>query len=272
MSGIKRVLIVGALAALLSTTVVSDASAGWWWHGCGYRCASGYYGAYYPTYYSYYPSSYSCYYPSCYDSCCGGVWYAGSRCGGCRYYWAGSTCCYGGCAGYGYVGWGNGCCGNGSVTVSSGTISTGTPTPATPTPAAPATAPTMPAPPAAAPAMPGGAAPSITPPAGGYTPPSAPTTFSSPTPAESGLLTIYVPAEAKVTVNGYETKSTGTRRQYVSYGLQAGLSYKYEIKAEIVRDGKIVDETKTVVMVAGSRNTAQFAFNVEPAEALAANR
>ena len=112
--------------------------------------------------------------------------------------------------------------------------------------------------------------PPLTPPAGGgYAPP---TTFHSPTPAESGLLTVYVPAEAKVTVNGYETKSTGTRRQYVSYGLQAGQSYKYEVKAEIVRDGQIVEESKTVVMVAGSKNSAQFAFAVEPAESLAANR
>ena len=118
MVGIKRVLFVGALAALLLTGVASDASAGWW-HHCG-GCYGGYYGAYYPTYSSYYPSyssgccssNYGCYYPTCYDSCCGGAWYSGSRCGvrGCllgssRYYWSGSTCCYGGCAGYGYVGW-----------------------------------------------------------------------------------------------------------------------------------------------------------------------
>ena len=56
---------------------------------------------------------------------------------------------------------------------------------------------------------------------------------------ESGVLTVWVPYDAKVTVNGLETKSTGSRRQFVSYGLKPGFSYKYVVRAEVVRNGKI---------------------------------
>ena len=79
-----------------------------------------------------------------------------------------------------------------------------------------------------------------------------------------------MPAEAKVTINGLATQSTGSRRQYVSYGLQAGLGYKYDVHAEIVRDGKIVEENKTITLTAGERRLA-FGFNV-PDTNVAANQ
>ena len=43
-----------------------------------------------------------------------------------------------------------------------------------------------------------------------------------PTIENSALLTISVPYEAKMTINGLPTRSTGSRRQYVSFGLQPG--------------------------------------------------
>lgn len=78
----------------------------------------------------------------------------------------------------------------------------------------------------------------------------------------SGLLTIWVPAKAKVFINGMETKTTGSRRRYVSHDLQPGLTYKYVIRAEIVRDGKIAEESKTVNLTAGSTEGVAFGFNV----------
>jgi uncharacterized protein (TIGR03000 family) len=85
-------------------------------------------------------------------------------------------------------------------------------------------------------------------------------------------LTIYVPYDAKVTVNGRETRSMGSRRQYVSYGLQPGFSYKYEVRAQIVRDGKPVEEARTIVLTAGSHESIAFGFNPARYEGLAANR
>jgi uncharacterized protein (TIGR03000 family) len=91
------------------------------------------------------------------------------------------------------------------------------------------------------------------------------------TPETSGILTVWVPFDAKVTINGLATKSTGSRRQFVSYDLKEGFSYKYEVKAEVVRDGKIIEDIKTVVITAGDSTSVAFGFNILPAAGLATN-
>jgi len=101
-------------------------------------------------------------------------------------------------------------------------------------------------------------------------PPVLPDASAVPTRENSGLLTIYVPYDAKVTINDLLTHSKGSRRRYVSYGLQPGFSYKYEVRAEIVRDGRRVEEKRTVVLAAGDHQTVAFGFNPNLAEGLAA--
>jgi uncharacterized protein (TIGR03000 family) len=100
--------------------------------------------------------------------------------------------------------------------------------------------------------------------------PPAPGSTSTATPETSGVITVWVPFDAKVTINGMATKSTGSRRQFVSYDLKEGFSYKYEIKAEVVRDGKIVEDVKTAILTAGQNASLAFGFNLTPAEGLAA--
>jgi uncharacterized protein (TIGR03000 family) len=74
-------------------------------------------------------------------------------------------------------------------------------------------------------------------------------------------LTVNVPGNAKVFVNGNPTTSTGAVRQYVSRGLEPGKSYKFEIRAEVEGvDGKVLTEEKTVAIAAGEREQLQFAF------------
>jgi uncharacterized protein (TIGR03000 family) len=85
----------------------------------------------------------------------------------------------------------------------------------------------------------------------------------------SGVLTVWVPYDAKVTVNGQLTKSTGSRRQFISFGLKPGLSYKYVVKAEVVRDGKTVEDVRTVNMTAGDITAVAFGFNLVPTEQVA---
>ncbi len=80
------------------------------------------------------------------------------------------------------------------------------------------------------------------------------------------MLTVWVPYEAKVTINGMLTKSTGSKRHFVSYGLRPGYTYNYEVKAEIVRDGKIYTESHTVSLTAGERNGVAFGFNIPNTE------
>lgn len=125
-----------------------------------------------------------------------------------------------------------------------------------------------PAPVQAAPEPPaaGEPGPSQTPP-----PPPAPGTSTDffPNRSTSGLLTIWVPADAQVTINGLQTKSTGSKREYVSFGLKPGFSYKYVVQAQVARDGKMLQETKEVMLTAGGQEGVAFGFNPKAAEQLA---
>jgi uncharacterized protein (TIGR03000 family) len=85
----------------------------------------------------------------------------------------------------------------------------------------------------------------------------------------SAILTVSVPADAKVFINGYETKTTGEARQYVSRGLVAGQTYNYEVRAEITLDGKAVTETKTVQLTAGGATELAFNLNGEAGSRIA---
>jgi uncharacterized protein (TIGR03000 family) len=126
----------------------------------------------------------------------------------------------------------------------------------------------------AAPAMPPEPGPGLTPAAptpnepGPAVMPTEPTT-SSPTPENSGVVTVWVPYDAKVTINGLATRSVGSRRQFVSYGLKPGFSYKYEIHAEVVKDGKTMEDTRTVTLTAGQNTAVAFGFTTNPTEAVA---
>jgi uncharacterized protein (TIGR03000 family) len=102
--------------------------------------------------------------------------------------------------------------------------------------------------------------------------PTLPTTSSLPTRENSGLLIVWVPAGAKVFINGKETATQGTRRRYVSFGLQSGLNYKYEVRAELARNGMLAEESKTVMLTAGAIEGVAFGFNREPINQVAAQR
>jgi uncharacterized protein (TIGR03000 family) len=262
----KRMLF-GVVVATMLLGAVERADA-WWWGCCQ------------PVYYGCSPCWSVC------DPCCGGGWYLGYRpgpirrllLGPCRWYYAGGwcgSCCYSSCyTTYTCCDEVPTCCG---ATVSQPTPATkAIPTPAqkpvieapaAPTPAAPMPAEpgTMPAP--AVPSEPTTPTPGMVPEV--PTIPTEPTSTNSPTPENSGVITVWVPYDAKVTINGLVTRSTGSRRQFVSYGLKSGFSYKYEIRAEVLRDGKSVQDTRTVTLIAGQSTSVAFGFNINPVEGLA---
>jgi uncharacterized protein (TIGR03000 family) len=103
---------------------------------------------------------------------------------------------------------------------------------------------------------PGGEVPPPAP--GGIVPAPAPGQSTSTTRID-GLLAVNVPADAKIYVNGQATTSTGSTRQYVSRDLQPGFNYSYEVRAEVVRDGRTVEQVKKVDVRAGE--TANLAFD-----------
>jgi uncharacterized protein (TIGR03000 family) len=78
---------------------------------------------------------------------------------------------------------------------------------------------------------------------------------------DAGYLLVSVPADAQVYVNGRATTSTGADRQYVSRGLENGQRYSYEVRAEVVRDGKTVTETKVAQLTAGSQASLTFSLS-----------
>ena len=82
-------------------------------------------------------------------------------------------------------------------------------------------------------------------------------------------MTIVVPADAKVFINGRQTRTVGTLREYVSYGLEAGLTYRYEVRAEVVRDGKTVVDSREVFLTAGSQENLAFDFTAKKAVSVA---
>ena len=84
------------------------------------------------------------------------------------------------------------------------------------------------------------------------------------------MLTVWVPYDAKVSVNGRETRSTGSRRQFISYGLKPGFSYKYVIRAEVVRNGQPQTDTREVALTAGDITAVAFGFNAASSQQVAA--
>ncbi|QDU55837.1 TIGR03000 domain-containing protein [Aeoliella mucimassa] len=74
----------------------------------------------------------------------------------------------------------------------------------------------------------------------------------------SGTLRVEVPADAKVYVNDYLTTSTGTERQFVSHGLEAGRSYSYDVRVEYERNGETVTESKQITLIAGGEELLAF--------------
>jgi uncharacterized protein (TIGR03000 family) len=263
-------LVFGVVVVIALFVVIDQASA--WCGGCG-----GVYGPF-PAY-------------TAWDGCCGdayvGYWRGYARpyrhLGCCSRWYGGWYAGYGCCYPTYSCGVVTSCCGNSVYGTSTITLQDGTgtlnlqggtlqPTPAVPTPAK---KPVIEAPnaPTATPDM-GTPTPADPPAPGTDTTPAIPnlgTPSTSVTPENTGILTVCVPFDAKVTINGMPTKSTGSRRQFVSYDLKEGFSYKYEVKAEVVRDGKIVEDTKSVVLTAGSTNTLPFGqFHTDTVQGLAA--
>jgi uncharacterized protein (TIGR03000 family) len=76
--------------------------------------------------------------------------------------------------------------------------------------------------------------------------------------AAPARLTIEVPADAKLFVDGHLTKTTGASRNFHTPDLKVGSSFFYDIKAEITVDGNTVVEEFRLVVKAGDTLTQSF--------------
>jgi uncharacterized protein (TIGR03000 family) len=79
------------------------------------------------------------------------------------------------------------------------------------------------------------------------------TTFvAASTPEVKTRLTLHVPAEAKVTLAGVETKQSGEVRQFATSKLASGQTWDdYKVVIELNRDGKTVREERTIQLTGG---------------------
>jgi uncharacterized protein (TIGR03000 family) len=65
-------------------------------------------------------------------------------------------------------------------------------------------------------------------------------------------LTVHLPADAVLTIDGRRTTSTSSERTFVTPTLNPGEEFFYTLKAEVVRDGVTLNVTKRAYVRAGS--------------------
>ena len=75
------------------------------------------------------------------------------------------------------------------------------------------------------------------------------------------ILSLKLPREAKVYINGKLTKTQGTLRQYVSRNLSKGKNYRYRVKAVVEKDGREFVRTQLVSMRPGQDRLVRFKFD-----------
>jgi uncharacterized protein (TIGR03000 family) len=71
-------------------------------------------------------------------------------------------------------------------------------------------------------------------------------------------LIVDLPADAKLYIDDHKMKATSSRRAFSTPNHQAGQTYYYILRAEMVREGKTVSETKRVLVRAGQEVRANF--------------
>jgi uncharacterized protein (TIGR03000 family) len=64
-------------------------------------------------------------------------------------------------------------------------------------------------------------------------------------------LSVSVPDDAVVFINGNRTTKIGTHREYVSTGLKASHSYRYVVRVQVSRDGTVLENVREVIIRAG---------------------
>lgn len=79
----------------------------------------------------------------------------------------------------------------------------------------------------------------------------------SPT-ASPARLTVEVPADAKLFVDGQLTKGEGASRNFHTPELPIDQTFFYDLKAEVLIDGKVVSETKRVLVRSGEALSESF--------------
>jgi len=71
-------------------------------------------------------------------------------------------------------------------------------------------------------------------------------------------LTVTLPADARLTVDGTPTSTTSAVRTFVTPNLTPGKTFTYTMKAEYMKNGEPVSEEKVVKVQAGKETRVSF--------------
>lgn len=73
-------------------------------------------------------------------------------------------------------------------------------------------------------------------------------------------IVVTLPAEAKLMVDGNATRSTSDRRTFTTPALEAGETFVYSLRAEIVVNGEVAVQTQDVTVRSGETTQVSFTF------------
>ena len=76
-------------------------------------------------------------------------------------------------------------------------------------------------------------------------------------------IVVSLPTEARLFVDGAPTTSTTDRRTLVTPALETGSTYVYEVRAEIVHEGRTIAQTQQVTVRSGEVSNVQFNFSTQ---------
>jgi uncharacterized protein (TIGR03000 family) len=79
-----------------------------------------------------------------------------------------------------------------------------------------------------------------------------------PPPDGTAAVTVIVPPAAEVFFNGDATQQKGEQREFVTPTLPVGRAYQYEVHARWNANGKVVDQTRTVIVHSNERTLVDF--------------
>ncbi|MDB5309395.1 MAG: hypothetical protein JWO38_3597 [Gemmataceae bacterium] len=89
-------------------------------------------------------------------------------------------------------------------------------------------------------------------------PKPAPKTEEKKSGSNGASLKFQLPADATLYVDGRQTAGDGAERAFFTPPLEGGQKYFYDVRAEVVVDGKTISEEKRVVVETGAQITASF--------------
>jgi uncharacterized protein (TIGR03000 family) len=76
--------------------------------------------------------------------------------------------------------------------------------------------------------------------------------------ADRAVLTLNVPADAVVYMSNQRMTLDGTSREYIVPGLQAGKQYRYPVRVDVVRDGRLYSASSEQRIQAGQQLSLAF--------------